>query len=301
MPGIVAGDQKRHRLAGELDALAFAGRRMIGLCRHLILRGSCACIEARVQLCHPLPRKVVKHVPKLLQNVAEMDRQPASAIYKFGPFALDAETGLLFRGASRRCLASAPSRCCACCWSARGVPVTKDALIEAAWPGLAVEDSNLTVQIAALRRVLEQDGGDGWIETLPRRGYRYVGPPVTRTDDGASDSATSASAAGLPEKPSIAVLPFEHSRRSRPGSPMAWSTTSSPGLSRIKWLFVIARNSSFVCRGRAADVKQVGRDLGVRYVLQGSVRRSADRVRINVQLVDALTAPMSGPSATIAP
>jgi DNA-binding winged helix-turn-helix (wHTH) protein len=121
-------------------------------------------------------------------------------------------------------------------------PLSKDALIEAAWPGVAVEDSNLTVQIAALRRVLDRDGGAGWIETLPRRGYRYVGPPVTRTDDGAGE-AQQAPAPPVPEKPSIAVLPFEHS------SDADWFANGMAaeiitGLSRIKWLFVIASNSS---------------------------------------------------------
>ena len=61
------------------------------------------------------------------------------------------------------------------------------------------------------------------------------------------------------------------------------------GLSRIKWLFVIARNSTFTYKGRAVDVKQVGRELGVRYVLEGSVRKAADRVRITGQLIDAAT------------
>ena len=165
--------------------------------------------------------------------------------------------------------------------------MSKDALIEAAWPGLAVEDSNLTVQIAAIRRALEQHGGAGWIETLPRRGYRYVGPPVT-------GFATAANL-GVPSRPlpvlkkaSIAVLPFEHS------GDASWFADGMvddiiTGLSRIKWLFIIARNSSFVYRDRAVDVKQVGRDLGVRYVLQGSVRRSDDRVRINAQLADSTT------------
>ena len=64
-----------------------------------------------------------------------------------------------------------------------GAPVSKDALMEAAWPGLAVEDSNLTVQIAALRRTLgEAPGGEGWIATLHRRGYRFVGPAVTKSE-----------------------------------------------------------------------------------------------------------------------
>lgn len=212
-----------------------------------------------------------------------MTRPPVT--YRFGSFALDADTGALLcdgepsllgqRGAAllRLLLERAPS------------PVGKNALIEAAWPGLAVEDSNLSVQIAALRRVLEQGGDGRWIETLPRRGYRYAGPPVT-CRDAAADETSHPTALAVPEKPSIAVLPFEQSDET------AWFADGMvddiiTGLSRIRWLFVIARNSSFVWRGRIADVKQIGRDLGVRYVLQGSVRRAADRVRINAQLADA--------------
>src|SRR5437879_3386507 len=104
---------------------------------------------------------------------------PMTTIYTFGPFRLDADAKMLFReteptGLGQRAVALL------CALIARaGTPVSKDALIEAAWPGLAVEDSNLTVQIAALRRVFEEvAGGAGWIETLPRRGYRYVGPSV---------------------------------------------------------------------------------------------------------------------------
>jgi DNA-binding winged helix-turn-helix (wHTH) protein len=82
--------------------------------------------------------------------------------------------------------------CCKILPKARraAAPVSKNALIEAAWPGLAIEDSNLT--IAALRRVIDQDNGASWIETLPRRGYRYVGPPVTRVEERAADPAPSA-------------------------------------------------------------------------------------------------------------
>ncbi len=90
----------------------------------------------------------------------------------------------------------------------------------------------------------------------------------------------------IPDKPSIAVLPFDDL-----GGADAWFADGMvddiiTGLSRIKWLFVIARNSSFVWRGRSVDVKQVGRELGVRYVLEGSVRRADNRVRINAQLAD---------------
>jgi TolB-like protein len=202
--------------------------------------------------------------------------------YRFGRFALDPDAGMLFRGGEPALLGQRAVALLRLLLERAASPVTKDALIEAAWPRLAVEDSNLTVQIAALRRVLEQDGGGHWIETLPRRGYRYVGPPVTRANE-----AAQAAPLPVPEKPSIAVLPFETT-----GDDATWFGDGMVDdiitcLSRIKWLFVIARNSSFVYRGRAVDMKQVGRELGVRYVLEGSVRRNENRVRINVQLVDA--------------
>lgn len=221
----------------------------------------------------------------MLQNVAEMAQQSRPGTYKFGAFALDAETGALLCGDAPTLLGQRGTALLRLLLERAPSPVGKDALMEAAWPGLHVEESNLTVQIAALRRALEQDSGGRWIETLPRRGYRYVGPAVTRAEPDADEAAHPA-VLSVPEKPSIAVLPFEHSGEA------AWFADGMVddiimGLSRIRWLFVIARNSSFVWRGRVADVKQVGRDLGVRYVLQGSVRRADDRVRVSAQLVDA--------------
>src|SRR5881396_515325 len=100
--------------------------------------------------------------------------------FKFGPFRLDADAGILFHGTEPTAIGQRAVALLRLLLERAGAPVSKDTLIEAAWPGLAVEDSNLAVQIAALRRVLDQDGGAGWIETLPRRGYRYIGPPVTR-------------------------------------------------------------------------------------------------------------------------
>jgi adenylate cyclase len=95
----------------------------------------------------------------------------------------------------------------------------------------------------------------------------------------------------LPDKPSIAVLPFQNMSGD---SEQEYFTDGMvediiTGLSRIKWLFVIARNSTFAFKGRAVDVKQVGRELGVRYVLEGSVRKSGNRVRVTGQLIDAIT------------
>jgi adenylate cyclase len=95
----------------------------------------------------------------------------------------------------------------------------------------------------------------------------------------------------LPDKPSIAVLAFQNMSGDPEQDYFADGMVDDiiTGLSRIKWLFVIARNSTFTYKGRAADVKQVGRELGVRYVLEGSVRKAADRVRITGQLIDAAT------------
>ena len=98
-------------------------------------------------------------------------------------------------------------------------------------------------------------------------------------------------ALALPDKPSIAVLPFQNMSGDAEQEYFADGMVEDiiTGLSRIKWLFVIARNSTFTYKGRAVDVKQVGRELGVRYVLEGSVRRALDRVRVTGQLIDTAT------------
>ena len=128
-----------------------------------------------------------------------------------------------------------------------GVPVGKDALVQAGWGGLAVADNNLTVQIAALRRVLgDEAGAEGWIETLARRGYRYVGPAVTPAHPQSAGWVSAALA--LPEKPSVAVLPFDNLSVDPDQDYFANGMVDDiiTGLARIKWLFVIARNSTLV-------------------------------------------------------
>lgn len=206
-------------------------------------------------------------------------------IYSFGPFGLDADAGILFRGNEPTMLGQRAVALLRLLLAQAGAPVSKDALISEAWSGLAVEDGNLTVQIAALRRVLEQAGGEDWIETLPRRGYRYVGPAVA-TRDG-RDGRTGASIA-LPDKPSIAVLPFANLSGDPDQGYFADGIVDDIviGLSRIKWLFVIGRNSTLPYREQRVDAQQAARELGVRYVLAGSVRKAADRVRVTAQLVD---------------
>ena len=172
------------------------------------------------------------------------------------------------------------------------MPVSKEALIEAAWPAQAIEDSNLTVQIAAITADLRGLGGwRRWIETLPRRGYRYVGPAVDRRMIRLERRLSAAATLTLPDKPSIAVLPFSNLSGDPEQDYFADGMVDDiiTGLARIKWLFVIARNSTFTYKGRAVDVKQVGRELGVRYVLEGSVRKAGGRVRVTGQIIDAST------------
>jgi adenylate cyclase len=253
-------------------------------------------------------------------------------IHALGPFRLDTQNDLLLRGSEPAALGRRAIALLRALVERPGALVSKDAMIEAAWPGQAVEESNLTVQIAALRRVLgEAPGGDRWIETMPRRGYRFIGPVVTEVEEGLMapprvDAARDAKAGDgqvvlvaatgqpepaapgaaiaiaeavpqavplppMPDKPSIAVLPFQNMS----GDPQQEYFTDGmvediiTTLSRIRWLFVLARNSSFTYKGQAVDVKQVGRELGVRYVLEGSVRKAGGRVRITAQLIDAVT------------
>jgi TolB-like protein len=237
-------------------------------------------------------------VGRSFRKFSEWECRTIPTIYAFGPFRLDAQGVTLFLGAEPVALSKRAVALLRILVDRAGALVSKDALIEAAWPSLAVEDSNLTVQIAALRRALgEVPGGEDWIVTLPRRGYRFVGPAVTKSEaqvpaapmaDPASKlSPTTAPA--LPDKPSIAVLPFENLSGDPEQGYFADGMVEEiiTALSRIRWLFVIARNSSFTYRGRAADVKQVGKELGVLYVLEGSVRKAGNRIRITAQLLDA--------------
>jgi TolB-like protein len=206
-------------------------------------------------------------------------------IRTFGPFRIDAEAELLFRGDEPVALGRRAVALLRVLVERPGAPVSKGALIEAAWSGLEVEESNLTVQIAALRRALgEEPGGERWIETLPRRGYRFVGPVGI-----IQDVVAGAPELALPDRPTIAVLPFANLSGDAEQEHFADGITEDiiSALSRFRSLFVIARSSTFTYKGQAVAVKQVARELGVQYVLEGSVRKAGPRVRINVQLIDA--------------
>lgn len=168
--------------------------------------------------------------------------------------------------------------------------VTKDDLIAHVWGGRIVSDSALTSAINAARKAIGDDGrAQRLIRTHSRRGYRFVGSVSFQAAANAGSGSGSGPALALPDRPSIAVLPF-HNRGDDPeqeyfADGMVEDLTTE--FSRIRWLFVIARNSTLAYKGRATDVKQVARELGVRYVLEGSVRRGGHRVRITAQLIDA--------------
>jgi TolB-like protein len=239
---------------------------------------------ARPQVLKPFRNRCKKLAKSVLFGMA--------TILEFGPFRLDADAGILFHGAEPTPLGQRAVALLALLAERPGAPVSKEALIEAAWPGLAIEDSNLTVQIAAVRRVFDDlAGGAGWIETLPRRGYRYVGPAVAAAHPDRAAGLPASPALTLPDKSSVAVLPFSNLSGDTEQDYFTDGVVDDiiTGLSRINWLFVIARNSTFTYKGRAVDVKQVGRELGVRYVLEGSVRKALDRVRITGQLIDVST------------
>ncbi|MEZ5833418.1 MAG: winged helix-turn-helix domain-containing protein [Dongiaceae bacterium] len=184
--------------------------------------------------------------------------------------------------------------------------LTKDNLIDAVWGGRIVSDSTVTSHINAVRKAIGDTGEDQrLVRTIARKGYRFVGdvreingsenPSPMRLPERVTEvlresaAHPAALALTLPDRPSIAVLPFFNLSGDPTQDYFVDGVVEDiiSALSRMSGLFVIARNSSFTYKGRAVDVKQVGRELGVRYILEGSLRKAANRVRISGQLVDA--------------
>jgi len=162
--------------------------------------------------------------------------------------------------------------------AANGEVVGKDELMARLWPGRIVEEGNIHVHVSALRKALDEHGeGHSYVVTVPGRGYRLAGLA-------GSPEAAPRAAQGLPlpDKPSIAVLPFQNlsgeAEQEYFADGMVEDITTA--LSKLRWFFVIARNSAFTYKGRVVDVKTIGHELGVRYVLEGSVRRGGTRLRV---------------------
>jgi len=175
--------------------------------------------------------------------------------------------------------------------------ISKDELVASIWGGRAVSDSAITTRINAARAAIGDDGKtQRMIKTLPRKGFRFVGVVREELNPAAPASTETAPhlprpALALPDKPSVAVLSFDN-LHGDPGQDYFSDGITEDiitQLSRFSELFVIARNSSFQYKRKSIDVRQIGRELGVRYVLEGSIRRQGNRVRIVAQLIDATT------------
>jgi TolB-like protein/Flp pilus assembly protein TadD len=171
----------------------------------------------------------------------------------------------------------------------RGELVTREEILERVWgKGVFVDSENsINTAIRKIRRALNDDAdAPRFIVTVPARGYRFV---ASIDDTAVGALSTQNSPLPLPDKPSIAVLPFNNMSGDRGQEYFSDGLTDDliTALARLPGLFVIARSSTFTYKGRAAKVQDVGRELGVRYVLEGGVRRADNRLRITAQLVDA--------------
>ena len=293
-----------------------------------------------------------------------VDGLGSADILLFEGFRFDRAGGCLFRtdgsgAAEPVALGSRALALLALLVERQGKLVTKDEIFAAVWPGTVVEEANLTVQISALRRILDRDRAQGsCIQTIPGRGYRFIpavtkaedviaapisrfdtrrsGPSATdgqitppspmRITDHVSPTATgrtrrwprkffiaaivgalcllagvfatvnwrwvSPQAVRSAPRLSIVVLPFEDLSGDPQQEYLAEGITDdlSTDLSRMTGSFVIAHSTAFTYKVKPVEAKQIGHELGVRYVLEGSVRRAGDRVQVNVQLIDAESA-----------
>jgi TolB-like protein/DNA-binding winged helix-turn-helix (wHTH) protein/Flp pilus assembly protein TadD/rhodanese-related sulfurtransferase len=263
-----------------------------------------------------------------------MDAVAEVSCVRFGKHLLDAQAGELFRLDNDNARVSIPigSRALevlSVLLAHPGELVLKQTIMDAVWSNTAVEESNLTVQISALRRALDTGSAEGsLIQTVPGRGYRFV-PPVTRTAIPPEPAHARALVADPAPKPprrrwlmarlgvvcgvlllvaaawragwlvtheppprlSIAVLPFENLSGDRGDDYLAEGITDdlTSDLAHLSGAFVIARQSASIYKGKPRDVRKIGEDLGVRYVLEGSVRRLGPVLRVNAQLVSGET------------
>jgi TolB-like protein/tetratricopeptide (TPR) repeat protein len=218
-------------------------------------------------------------------------------IYTFEDFSLDTNRQELLRGKDRIAVEPQVFDLLHYLVRNRDRVVSKDDLIAAVWNGRIISESTLTSRITAVRHAIADRAEDQrLLRTIPRKGLRFIGevlegkspalmtamqmPPERRADP------------ATPEGPSIAVLPFNNLSGDPDQEYFADGIVEDiiTALSRIKWFFVIARNSSFTYKGRNVDVKLIARELGVRYVLEGSVRKVGNRVRITGQLIDGRNA-----------
>lgn len=205
--------------------------------------------------------------------------EAASARIHFGPFAFDASRMELARDGAIIPIGSRAAALLYVLLEARGNVVPKDILLKGAWPGTIVEESNLAVQMGALRKALgTQQSGQEWIVTVPRLGYRLPMPVAVPV------------VADEPEirRPALAVLPFQNLSADSDHGYVADGIVEdiTTALSRFSSFAVVSRTSAQAYKSRTVDVRELGKELGVRYVLEGAVRSAGHQLRINAQLVE---------------
>ena len=177
--------------------------------------------------------------------------------------------------------------------------VSKDDLFASVWGGRIVSESTLTSRINAARKAIGDSGQkQKLIRTIARKGFRFVGDVREATaavpahaDPAEENREAARPALPLPDRPAIAVLPFTN-MTDDPAQDYFSDGISEDiitALSKLRWFFVIARNSSFIYKGKSVHLKQIADELGVGYVVEGSVRKAGGRVRITAQLNDVAT------------
>src|SRR6476620_11540057 len=178
--------------------------------------------------------------------------------------------------------------------------VSKDEIFSSVWRNRIVSDSTLTSRINAARKAVGDSGQEQkLIRTVPRKGLRFVGDvhAPSSADEPAHNAAATdeihepRAALPLPDRPAIAVLPFINMSGEAEQEYFSDGISEDiiTALSKLRWFYVIARNSSFVYKGKSVHLKQIGEELGAAYVVEGSVRKDGERVRITAQLNDVAT------------
>jgi adenylate cyclase len=233
------------------------------------------------------------------------DEGAALNMFRFRGYALDVSRGSLACGEREVELRPKSFEVLRYLVGNAGRLVTKEEIIKTVWPNVAVSDESLARCVFEVRQAIG-DSDQTIIKTVPRRGYRFMAL-VSRVATSAAAAGAAGETPAVPgseappaaspdsaretDRPSVAVLPFANLSGDPQQDYFSDGITEdiTTELSRFSELLVIARNSSFQYKGKAVDIRQVGRELGARYILEGSIRRSGNRVRITAQLIDAMT------------
>ena len=213
-------------------------------------------------------------------------------VFRFDDHVLDIERRELRRGAEPVALEPQVFDLLVYLVRNRGRVVTKDDLIDGVWGGRIVSDSALTTRLNAARRAVNDSGAEQRvIRTVPRRGVRFIGEVSEEGEPEEIAALTAAADRPAATRLSIVVLPFDNLSNDPGQQYFADGITGdlTTDLSRIPDMLVISRNTAFTYRSKPVDTRQIGRELGVHYVLEGEVQRSGNRVRVTAQLIDAET------------